>query len=250
MSARAISAPSHPLTSLSRGSPFSATTFDHEAGALDVQRPEQPEADGELARLGETQDKRAERQGAGQQPPGQQPAPQIAVPRLVLVPQPSGARAAVRCQEARAVEDGHVLSRRTYPPSWSDAPPQSPPPTDVAGLRAYLQEAAYSRTALNTGELLDTVASLLDTWTLGARESATLARLLADTEGLRPLGQMTDRLGRRGQVYVYEGSGSRRMLIMDPATGTVLGLETTFTTAEPEYGVKAGDVMSYRAWMR
>jgi hypothetical protein len=102
----------------------------------------------------------------------------------------------------------------------------------------------------NTGELLDAVASLLGTWTLGVRESATLARLLADTEGLRPLGQVTNRLGRSGQAYVYDGSGSRKMLIMDPATGAVLGLETTFTKAEPEYGVKAGDVMSYSAWMR
>lgn len=152
--------------------------------------------------------------------------------------------------EPRPVEDGHVLSRRTYPPSWSDAPPQSPPPTDVTRLRAYLQEAGYSKTPLHTGELLDAVASLLDTWTLGARESATLARLLADTEGLRALGQVTDRLGRRGQAYAYDGSGARRMLIMDPATGAVLGLETTFTRADPEYGVKAGDVMSYSAWMR
>lgn len=40
------------------------------------------------------------------------------------------------------------------------------------------------------------------------------------------------------------------MLIMDPATGAVLGLETTFTEAEPEYGVRAGDVMAYSAWMR
>ncbi|MFE7271613.1 CU044_5270 family protein [Streptomyces sp. NPDC057623] len=152
--------------------------------------------------------------------------------------------------EPRPVEDGHVLSRQTYPPSWSDAPPQSPPPTNVARLRAYLQEAAYSKTPLNTGELLDAVASVLGTWTLGARESAALARLLADTEGIRPLGQVTDRLGRRGQAYVYDGSGTRRMLIMDPATGAVLGLETTFTKAEPEYGVRAGDVMSYSAWMR
>ncbi|MEY9996714.1 hypothetical protein ABIE67_008746 [Streptomyces sp. V4I8] len=152
--------------------------------------------------------------------------------------------------EGELVEDGHVLSRQSYPPSWSDAPPQSPPPTDVTRLRAYLQEAEYSKTPLHTGELLHAVASLLDTWTLGARESATLARLLADTEGLKPLGQVTDRLGRRGQAYVYDGSGARRMLIMDPVTGAVLGLETTFTKAEPEYGVKAGDVMSYSAWMR
>ncbi|MGW1614799.1 CU044_5270 family protein [Streptomyces sp. NPDC002285] len=152
--------------------------------------------------------------------------------------------------EPRPVEDGHVLSSQTYPPSWSDAPPHAPPPTDVARLRAYLRETAYSKTALTSGELLDAVASLLDSWTLGARESATLAQLLADTEGLRPLGQVTDRLGRRGQAYVLDRSDSRRMLIMEPATGAVLGLETTFKKAEPEYGVKAGDVMSYSAWMR
>ncbi|GGY49931.1 CU044_5270 family protein [Streptomyces djakartensis] len=152
--------------------------------------------------------------------------------------------------EPRLVGDAHVISDRTYPPSWSDAPPQSRPPNDPARLRAYLTEAQYTRTALTTPQLLDAVQVLLDHWTLGARETATLARLLAGTEGLRPVGQVTDRLGRRGQAYVCDGPGARRMLIMDPATGAVLGLETTFTTAEPEYGVKKGDVMSYSAWLR
>ncbi len=91
---------------------------------------------------------------------------------------------------------------------------------------------------------------LLDTWTLGDRESAALVRLLAETDGLRPAGQVTDRLGRRGQAYVHDRSGTRQMLIMDPATGAVLGLETTFTRAQPEYGVKAGEVMEYSAWTR
>ncbi|MFD8304689.1 CU044_5270 family protein [Streptomyces sp. NPDC059690] len=151
---------------------------------------------------------------------------------------------------ARPVADGHVITRQTYPPSWSDAPPESPPPHDVALLRAYLREAAQLRAAPATPELLDAVELLLDHWTLGARESAALARLLADTEGLRPAGQVTDRLGRRGQAYVYQGHGLRRMLVMDPVTGAVLGLESVFARAEPEYGVKAGDVMSYSAWMR
>src|SRR4051794_16925944 len=84
------------------------------------------------------------------------------------------------------VEDGHVISSQTYPPSWSDAPPEAPPPHDTARLRAYLQETAHSRTRLTTPELLDAVDELLDHWTLGARESATLARLLADADGLRP----------------------------------------------------------------
>ncbi|MET7684865.1 CU044_5270 family protein [Streptomyces sp. NPDC005423] len=150
-----------------------------------------------------------------------------------------------------AVHDGHVLSDRTYPPSWSDAPPNARPPRDVAGLRAYLQETAYRDSALTTSELLDAVQELLDHWTLGGAESAALARLLADTGGLRPAGQVTDRLGRPGQAYVCAGSGTtRRLLIMDATTGAVLGLETTFTRPDPRYGVKAGDVMDYSAWMR
>ncbi|MFJ8134519.1 CU044_5270 family protein [Streptomyces sp. NPDC096013] len=150
----------------------------------------------------------------------------------------------------RLVADGHVLKETTYPPSWSDVPPDARPPHDVAGLRAYLQETAYSKTPLTTPELLGAVGELLDHWTLGARESAALARLLAGVDGLRPVGEVTDRLGRSGQAYVYRRSGSRLMLIMDPATGAVLGMESTFTKDQPEYGVKAGDVMEYSAWTR
>ncbi|MBK3572152.1 CU044_5270 family protein, partial [Streptomyces sp. MBT62] len=98
----------------------------------------------------------------------------------------------------RLVEDGHVVKETTYPPSWSDVPPEARPPHDVAGLRAYLQETAYSKTPLTTPELLSAVGELLDHWTLGARESAALARLLAGAEGLRPVGEVTDRLGRHG----------------------------------------------------
>ncbi|MEU1014011.1 CU044_5270 family protein [Streptomyces sp. NPDC005890] len=149
------------------------------------------------------------------------------------------------------VADGHVLSRTTYPPSWSDAPPEAPPPHTPAALRAYLAETVRTD-SLSTPGLLDAVDELLDHWTLGARESAALVRVLADAKGLRPLGQVTDRLGRPGQAYVYggEGGGGRRMLILDARTGAVLGLETTFTRDAPAYGVKAGDVMEYSAWMR
>jgi hypothetical protein len=151
----------------------------------------------------------------------------------------------------RTVEDGHVLNRQTYPPSWSDAPPQARPPHDAERLRAYLEEIDTTE-AMKTPELLDAMAELLDHWTLGAGESAALARVLADAKGLRPAGAVTDRLGRRGQAYVYDDTAhsARRMLILAPATGAVLGLEDTVTKDDPEYGVKAGDVMSYSAWMR
>lgn len=148
----------------------------------------------------------------------------------------------------RRVADGKVLSRRTYPPSWSDAPPEAEPPHDPARLRDYLAETVRTGT-LTTGDLLDATKELLDHWTLGARESAALVRLLADAPGLRPAGRVTDRLGRPGQAYVYDARGARRMLILDPATGAVLGLEFTFLTADPEYGARPGDVMQYSAWL-
>lgn len=152
-------------------------------------------------------------------------------------------------EEPHLVEDGHVISRQTYPPGWSDAPPEARPPHDVARLRAYLTETVRTD-SLTAPELIDAVQELLDHWTLGARESAALVRLLADAGDLRPAGRVTDRLGRPGLAYVHDGKGSRRMLILDPATGSVLGLEFMATTAEPEYGLKAGDVMEYSAWMR
>lgn len=65
----------------------------------------------------------------------------------------------------------------------------------------------YTHTRLAASELLDGIRVLLDRWTLGARESATLARLFAGTGGLRPVGRVTGRLGRRGQAYEYDGAG-------------------------------------------
>ncbi|MFI9802785.1 CU044_5270 family protein [Streptomyces sp. NPDC052301] len=153
------------------------------------------------------------------------------------------------------VADGHVVSRTTYPPMWSDAPPEATPPHTAGALRAYLTEIARPSTdrgtaALSTAELLDAVAELLDHWTLGARESAAVVRLFAQAGGMRAAGEVTDRLGRPGQAYLYDTDGIRHMLILEPRTGAVLGMENTFTKDDPEYGVKAGDVMGYSAWMR
>lgn len=157
----------------------------------------------------------------------------------------------------RVTADGKLLSERVFPPSWSDAPPRARPPGTATALRGYLTEVhdpGFPRrtTPAGTQELLDALPSLLDTWTLGARESAALARLLADSGGLRPAGTVTDRLGRTGQAYVHDSRDEhlRYMLILDPDTGEVLGLEVMFTKDQPRFAVEAGDVMSYSAWRR
>ncbi|WP_037658980.1 hypothetical protein, partial [Streptomyces aurantiacus] len=157
----------------------------------------------------------------------------------------------------RVSSDGKLLSTRVYPPSWSDVPPQARPPHTAAALRAYLTDGfdggvARRADPLTTQEILEFLPSLLETWTLGARESAALVELLADTGGLRPAGAVTDRLGRSGQAYVLDSPGEhlRYMLILDPANGEALGLEQTFTKDQPDFAVEAGDVMEYNAWRR
>ncbi|WP_347232913.1 CU044_5270 family protein [Streptomyces silvensis] len=157
----------------------------------------------------------------------------------------------------RVESDGKLLSDRLYPPSRSDAPPWARPPGTPAALRAYLTEVdqpGFPRRAgpVSIRQLLDTLPQLLDNWTLGARESAALARVLADTGGLRAEGTVTDRLGRTGQAYVYDTPDEhlRYMVILDPDSGEVLGLEVLFTEDQPDFAVRAGDVMSYDAWRR
>ncbi|WP_030688969.1 CU044_5270 family protein [Streptomyces sp. NRRL B-1347] len=160
----------------------------------------------------------------------------------------------------RVETGGDLVSERVYPPTWADAPPRARPPHTPGKLRSYLTDTyeggvARASGPLTADHLLDALPQLLDSWTLGARERAALVRVLADTKGLRPAGAITDRLGRPGQAYVYESKDPadealRRMLILDPGTGDVLGLEVMFTEARPQFAVRAGDVMSYSAWRR
>lgn len=131
----------------------------------------------------------------------------------------------------RAHRDGpeeHVVRRE---------PGRRPPPHDTAGLRRYLA-ARHHGDIRSAPQLLAATAELLDHWTLGARQTAALARLLATAEGLRPAGPVTDRLGRPGQAY----AAADTMLILDPADGTVLGMEVTSPAT--------GKVLSYSAWRR
>ncbi|MFG2301685.1 hypothetical protein [Actinacidiphila glaucinigra] len=116
------------------------------------------------------------------------------------------------------------------------------------GPRGYLSQV-YGCACAGTPALLDALTSLLHDWTPGLSGTASVDELLAAAPGLRPAGAVTDRLGRHGQAYVHDAEGLRRMVVLDPVDGRVLGIEETFTQDRPEYRVKAGDVMSYQAWM-
>ncbi|MER5968849.1 CU044_5270 family protein [Streptomyces sp. NPDC002055] len=158
--------------------------------------------------------------------------------------------------KARAVDDGHVIRHDTYPAGAlaGNSLYTTPPPQTPDALRAYFDrdERAGSSAEEPAAGLLDDVSEFLGDWTPGPRETAAITTLLARSDGLRPAGTVTDRLGRRGQAYVTRddhGTGARQMVVLDPETGRILGREVTVTRDWKEARVEAGDVLSYEAWM-
>ncbi|MEU9118179.1 CU044_5270 family protein [Streptomyces sp. NPDC048483] len=157
----------------------------------------------------------------------------------------------------RTVKDGKVLHRKTYPAGPADGHrglgARTRPPTDPEALREQLA-TLYGATGRTTPQLLAALSALLQQWTPGPRETAAIVRVLADAEGMRPAGGVTDRLGRRGQAYVYDGpdgamNATRQMVVLDARTGQFLGTEITFTKDLPDFKIKSGEVLSYEAWM-
>ncbi|MBL1098673.1 CU044_5270 family protein [Streptomyces coffeae] len=150
----------------------------------------------------------------------------------------------------RTVHDGKVLRRENYPKGTYGANQDyfEAPPTGVAELRSYL--AAWLPGAdKDPASLLSAVQSFQSVWTLGPRQIADIATLLSRVEGMRPAGRVTDRLGREGQGFRLSAeSGGRYLVVLDPDDGRLLDLELTATRAEPEYRLKAGDVLFYTAW--
>ncbi|MFF9480037.1 CU044_5270 family protein [Streptomyces sp. NPDC014733] len=155
------------------------------------------------------------------------------------------------------VEDGKVLHRVAYPAGAETRrggpASRTPPPADPQALRRLLG-ALYGEADGGTPQLLQALSAFRQEWTPGPRENAAVVRLLATAGDLRPVGPVTDRLGRRGQAYVCTGrpgamEGIRQMLILDPADGRLLGSETTTTEDIPGTRVEAGAVLSYEAWM-
>ncbi len=152
----------------------------------------------------------------------------------------------------RAVHDGKVLSEQKYPAGINGANESyfEDPPAGASALRAYL--AVWSPGADDDpADLISAIESFLAVWTPGPRQRADIVTLLSRIEGLRPAGKVTDRLGREGQAFGFTpaSSGMRYLIVLDPDDGSVLDVEESVTRDDPEYKLKAGDVMSYKAWV-
>jgi hypothetical protein len=81
---------------------------------------------------------------------------------------------------------------------------------------------------------------------------AALYRVIESLPGVQNLGPATDRLGRRGQAVGLVTSGTREVLIFDPATTVVLEREIVAVAPEQSGNnmLPAGTVMQYTEYLR
>lgn len=101
-------------------------------------------------------------------------------------------------------------------------------PDDPERLRALLELPAGE-----TADLLNNLASLIVHVPVSSKVRAAAYELMASLPAVSAQGQVTDQLGRTGQAVVYPrpdhvrpGREVRERLIVDPATGAALALET------------------------
>jgi hypothetical protein len=123
-------------------------------------------------------------------------------------------------------------------------------PTDTASLPKALG-AANTLTHGPVGYL----EVIKDIWLVEAptpKVQAALLRSLAPQPGLRLRGDVVDRLGSRGVAVSvdssYAGLPTRYTLIVDPATGMLLGYEEELTETAGLLNVPVPSVIGYQAW--
>ncbi|MEU7832574.1 CU044_5270 family protein [Nonomuraea sp. NPDC049129] len=104
-------------------------------------------------------------------------------------------------------------------------------PTTPEGLRALFSD-------VDDRVLVDNAVSLLVYAPVTSETRAAAYRLLASMPGVSAVGQVTDTLGRIGQALEYQSAqrpvteyagGTRTRLVIDPATGKPLSIETRAT---------------------
>ncbi|HWO59465.1 MAG TPA: hypothetical protein VNO31_05465 [Umezawaea sp.] len=145
---------------------------------------------------------------------------------------------------------GEPARRKEFGPGgWAEESsfPGQPPTSD---FRAYLGGTPAPYVG-STTKVIDTLSTFLRTWTPAQRETAAIVEMLVATGDLEAVGAVTDWVGRKGQAYTHADPSKNVdvMVVLDPPTGRVLGIEQTFNRDFPEYRVKAGQLMSYQVYL-
>ena len=135
-------------------------------------------------------------------------------------------------------------------------------PTDPARLLAALTERirtyqppglrTYQRHPNQTHELFGTIAYLLEHYPLPAALRAALYQVLTRLDGMKLIGNVTDMAGRRAvsiAIDVDQPLQGRHELLLDPATGRLLGTRSVLTRKVPGWRLPAGTVIDQSVFL-
>jgi hypothetical protein len=132
-------------------------------------------------------------------------------------------------------------------------------PGDPARLLAALTERVRANPQLHgasrppvTVELFGTVGYLLEHYPLPPQLRAALYQVLTRLEGVRLVGDVTDLAGRPAvavTIHVDQLLQERNELLLEPATGRLLGTRSVLTREVPGWRVPAGTVLEERVFL-
>ncbi len=119
-----------------------------------------------------------------------------------------------------------------------------PPGDTVEAMRATLAENGLAEPA-SAFDVLDSIETLMQTWTLTNAQHAALLQIVADTPGIDVLGATTDRAGRPviGISATNPRGPSELHLFISRDTGRIVGSETYTTAADGPFPADA--IISY-----
>jgi len=146
---------------------------------------------------------------------------------------------------ATAAPVGTATDEQVIPANQTPAPP-----TDPTHLPTYLDSLAGART--DTAGLFRAVRDLAITWSLDPALRCGVLTVLANAPGITAAGETTDRFQRVGQAFTVDsdisGLPTRYVLVLDPASGNLLGYEAWLTEDAGKLNVSIPAVTEYEAW--
>jgi len=127
------------------------------------------------------------------------------------------------------------------------------PPSDAAGLRAYIEERVGLTGNADALAIWGVVSSIRDSWAMSPAQQAAVLQLVRDAGGVSVLGSVTDRLGRPGIALKITSTKRPQFtatLVLDASTHEIIAADTIYAGGSAmKLNVAPGSVIEYKAWL-
>lgn len=147
----------------------------------------------------------------------------------------------------RVVPTTKVISEQDFAPGEFGVPGADSPPATESGVSDLLTMFGMPD-GPTTGQLVESMVTVMDYWTLSDAQEALLLEMIDRTGDAQSLGSTVDRLGRKvtGLRVDSSTSGLTHTVLISTTTGRIVGIESQ--RAATGDGIPAGTVVEYRMW--